>query len=188
MRVMFKRHRNEVNSIAFSPDGRSLASGSDDCSIYIWNLRDGSARKLPATDDAGFFASVVFSPDGRYIAAGDLKKSLWIWNSRTHKLVASWKGHRDSVWCVEFTPDGKGLMSGSTDMEVNYWDVSSLRIHEVVSGREVMNSRPSFPFIPSRTLTGHTVSIFFLLHCCTRHLYLCRGPFTLLRSFPATVN
>ena len=72
MRAMFKRHKNDVNSITFSPNGRSLVSGSDDRSVCVWNIRDGSSKKLPVTNEAHFFLSVVFSPDGRYIAAGDL--------------------------------------------------------------------------------------------------------------------
>ena len=74
MRAMFKRHSRVVNSIAFSPDGRSLVSGSDDRSVCVWNIRDGSSKKLPVTDRPGFFLSVVFSPDGRYIAAGDFSR------------------------------------------------------------------------------------------------------------------
>ena len=147
---MFKRHEREVNSIAFSPGGRSLVSGSDDCSVRIWNIRDGSSKELPVIN-AGSFASVVFSPDGRYIAAGHLSYSLWIWDSRAHKLVANWEGHSGGVWCVEFTPDGKGLLSGGTDKTVKYWDVSS------VIGKEVETPGQSFPLI--QTFFGHTVSL-----------------------------
>ena len=98
MRAMFKhKHRDEVTSIAFSPDGRSLVSGSCDCSVCIWSIRDGSSKEFPVTD---WSLSVVFSPDGRYIAAGDVGHSLWIWDSRTRKLVANWTGHRGGcgVW------------------------------------------------------------------------------------------
>ena len=113
MRAMFK-HWNDVNSMSFSPDGRSLVSGSDDYSFRIWKIRDSSSQKLPLGKDAHsfvLFLSVVFSPGERYIAAGGTGKLLWIWDSRTHKFVANWEGQNDYVWCVEFTPDGKGLMS-----------------------------------------------------------------------------
>ena len=156
MRAMFKRHGDEVNSIAFSPDGRSLVSGSDDYSVCIWNIRDGSSKELPMAAGA-IVVSVVFRPDGRYIAAGDLTNSLWIWDSRTHRLVANWEGHSDPVWCVAFTPDGKGLISGSMDKTFKYWDVSSLGTHEAVSGRHVVASECSFPFI--RSFSGHTVRL-----------------------------
>ena len=169
MHAMFKRHTDEVTSISFSPDGHSLVSGSRDCSVCIWNIRDGSPKELPVTDDADYFLSVVFSPDGRYIAAGDLKTSLWIWDSRTHKLVANLSGHSRPVWCVEYTPDGEGLTSGSSDTTVRYWDVSSLGIHEA---RETAVPRHSFPLIQS--FSGHTVRFYFYFIACSlsRHPHL----------------
>ena len=155
MRAMFKRHMGTVYSVTFSPDGRFLVSGSEDCSVGIWNIRDGSSKKLLET---GHVAYVVFSPDGKYIAAGDLSFLLYIWDSRTHNLIAKWKGHNTFVWCVKFTPDGKGLMSGSSDGAVKYWDVSSLGPHEVISGSEVATRGDSFPLI--RNFPGHTVRCF----------------------------
>ena len=181
MRAMFKRHRGEVNSIAFSPDGRSLVSGSDDGSVRIWSIRDGSSKELTMTDDANGFYSVVFSPDGRYIAAGDRKNSLWIWGSRTHKCVAIWMGHFSCVWCVGFTPDGNGLMSGGEDRKVKYWDVSSLGTHGAASGREVVNPEHSFPLI--RTFSGHSVRCCFTsLHVFCRDFHIYRAALGLLLS------
>ena len=104
------------------------------------------------------YLSVAFSPNGRYIAAGDLRDGLWIWDSRTHRLIAIWRGHSGQVWCVEFTPDGKGLMSGSADSTLKCWDVSSLGIHEADSRREVAPLGDSFPLIRSfSSFSGHTV-------------------------------
>ena len=170
MRVVFKGHTNEVNGIAFSPDGRSLVSGSDDHSVRVWNIRDGSSKRLPGTDGAGYFLSVVFRFDGRFIAAGGSRNSLWIWNSRTRKLVANWKGHNGWVWCVKFTPDGKGLMSGSVDGTVKYWDVSSLGIHEATSGRGTVVPGHSFPLI--RCFSGHNVRFHFYFIACRLSRYL----------------
>ena len=166
MRAMFKWHKQAVNTIAFSPDGRSIVSGSDDYSVRISNIRDGLSKRLPVTGSTlDFFLSVVFSPDGRYIAAGDTKKLLWVWHSRTHRLVANWMSHSDSVWCVEFTPDGKGLVSGSRDATAIYWDVSSLEIHEAASGRDVFPPGHSFPSI--RSFSGHTVRFCFHFIACS---------------------
>ena len=146
---MFKKHTNAIRGIAFPPNVRSLVSGSNDESVRIWNLRDGSSKIMPVTGITSYFLSVAFSPDGSYIAGGDLNGSLWIWDSRRQKLVAKWPGHTGSVWCVEFTPDGKGLMSGSYDKMIKYWDMTSLG-----SGSE----RKSFPEI--QRFSGHTVRFF----------------------------
>ena len=168
MRAMFKRHTNEVNNISFSPDGRSLVSGSDDHSVCLWNIRDGSSKELPVTDDADYFLSVVFSPDGRYIAAGGWGHSIWIWDSRTHKLAANWKGHSGPVWFVGFTPDGKGLMSGG-DTKLKCWDARSLGIHEAISGREAVVPGDSFPL--ARSFYGHTVRLCFYFVGCSLSRY-----------------
>ena len=187
MRAMFKRHTHEVNSISFSPDGRSLVSASDDCSVRIWKMRDGSSTRLPVTNDARYFLSVVFSPDGRYIAAGNLRNSLSIWDSRTHKLLANWGAHFDYVWCVEFTPDGKGLMSGSIDKTFKYWDVSSLGNYEAISVRETVVPGHSLPLI--RSFLGHTVRFYYILcHAIYRDIDIYRTQFTPLRSSQDTMD
>ena len=64
--------------------------------------------------------------------------SLYIWDSRTHKLVAKWRGHTDCVLCTEFTPDSKGLISGG-DQTVKFWDVSLLGTPQRVSRGMVAN-------------------------------------------------
>ena len=104
---------------------------------------------MPVTGTVDYFLSVAFSPDGRYIAGGDFKEWLWIWDSRRQKLVAKWPGHTSSVWCVEFTPDGKGLISGSDDRVVKYWDMAPLG-----SDSELQ----IFPEI--QRFSGHTVWLF----------------------------
>ena len=150
MRARFKEHTSTIKGIAFSPKGHSLVSGSNDRSVRLWNLRDGSSKVMPVTGKPSFSISVAFSPDGRYIAGGHFDNVLWIWDSRRRKVVAKWLGHRHSVRCIEFTPDGKGLMSGSDDGTVKCWDMTSLG-----TGSE---SR-SFPEI--RGFSGHTVRFFF---------------------------
>ena len=159
MRAKFKRHESSVNGIAFSPNGRSLVSGSLDHSVRMWSLRDGSSNILPVTNRASFFLSVTFSPNGRYIAGGNMDNSLWIWDSRTNKVVATWLGHTGSVWCTVFTPNGKGLMSGSKDQMIKHWDVSSLGTQR---GPSRGPGEQGFPEI--RRFTGHNVRFFLWCH------------------------
>ena len=165
------KHTNAIGGIAFPPNGRSLLSGSNDKSVRLWILRDGSSKIMPVTGTTNSFLSVAFSPDGRYFAGGDMNDSLWIWDSRRQRLVAKWLGRTSSVWCVEFTPDGKGLMSGGGDGMVTYWDMASLG-----SGSE----RQSFPVI--RKFSGHTVRLLCLLFTSTYHIP--QGLVRSLRFFP----
>ena len=76
MRAMLKGHKYPVSSVVFSPNGRCLVSASDDRSVRIWTIRDGSSRVLPVTGSPRYFESVVFSPNGLYVAAGNRDKSL----------------------------------------------------------------------------------------------------------------
>ena len=155
---MFKLgHKYVINGIAFSPNGRFLVSGSDDRSVRIWNIRDGSSQVLPLTSKTGYFLSVAFSPNGRYIAAGNWDSSLCIWDFRTHNLVARWRGHRHSVRCIEFTHDGRGLMTGSADQTVKYWDLSLLGDRRGVSTGLAGKEEQGFPEL--RSLLGHSVRL-----------------------------
>ena len=160
MRAMFKGQRLGVFDVVFSPNGRSLASAYAHQSVQIWNIHDGSSKVLGSGNE---FLSVAFSPDGRYVAAGDYDASLWIWDSRTHMLVATWRGHRDSVWCTRFTPDGNELVSGGLDNVVKYWDVRSLGNRQGVSSGTIGNREEGFPEM--RTFMGHSVRSVFLLSC-----------------------
>ena len=155
---MLKGHEGTVSSVAFSPNGRSLVSASHDGSVRIWNIRDGSSKVLHVIitgSPAYHFRYVVCSPDKRYIAAGNSDNSLWIWHSRTHRLVAKLQWGQNFVWCTAFTPDGKGLMSGSHDKTVKYWDVSLLGSRQEASTGMVVNEEQRFPLVWS--FLGHDV-------------------------------
>jgi WD40 repeat protein len=127
-------HSESVNSVAFSPDGRLLASGSSDWTIKLWDVATGrEVRTL--TGHTSSVASVAFSPDGRLLASGSYKE-IKLWDVATGQEVRTLTGHTDSVTSVAFSPDGRLLASGSDDNTIKLWDVAT--------GQEV------------RTLTGHT--------------------------------
>lgn len=161
MQAILKGHKHVVYNVAFSPNGLSLVSASRDESVRLWNIRDGSSKVLPVpvTISPDTFNSVTFSPDGRYVAAGSFDDSLWIWHSRTLKVVAKWRGHSAGVWSTEWTPDGKGLVSGGSDRVVKYWDVNLLGDRQGT----VVNVDMGFPLV--RRFVGHHVRCLLLLPC-----------------------
>ena len=145
---MFQEHVCHIRGISFSPNGRSLISGTDEPSVWIWNLRDGSSKVVHG--GTGFLISAAFSPDGLYVAGGNFDGSLWIWDSRRYTPVAKWWGHTDCVRRIEFSPGGKLLMSGSDDGTVKCWDMTLLG----------SDSEPqSFPEISGHTLRFFLVSL-----------------------------
>jgi WD40 repeat protein len=128
--------------VAFSPDGRLLASGSYDETIKLWEVASGShVRTLSGHTDG--VNSVAFSPDGRLLASGScgsataaalLQGEIKLWDVATGSLVRTLTGHTDSVYSVAFSPDGRLLASGSRDNTIKLWDVASGSLVRTLSG------------------------------------------------------
>jgi parallel beta-helix repeat protein len=119
-------HTDGVRSVAFSPDGRLLASGSADDTIKLWEVATGrEVRSLSGhTDDV---YSVAFSPDGRLLASGSADDTIKLWEVATGREVRSLSGHTDDVYSVAFSPDGRLLASGSwltTRSSCGMWPVA----------------------------------------------------------------
>jgi len=113
-----------MTSVAFSPDGSLLASGSLDSTIKLWDVR---SRTLVVTLEGHSYAvsSIAFSPDGSLLASGSGDKTVKLWDVRSRTLVATLEGHSEYVSSVAFSPDGSLLASGSGDKTVKLWDVRS---------------------------------------------------------------
>ncbi|MEG3971525.1 AAA-like domain-containing protein [Microcoleus sp. T2B6] len=131
-------HPNSVNSVAFSPDGNTLASASRDKTIKLWNLQ---SQKPIATlaGHSNAVSSVAFSPDGKTFASASADKIIKLWNLQTQKLIKTLTGHSDWVNSVVFSPDGLTLASGSRDKTIKVWNLQSQK--------------------PIATLAGHSSSV-----------------------------
>jgi WD40 repeat protein len=118
-------HTYGVRSVAFSPDGRLLASGSYDDTIKLWEVASGrEVRTLSGhTSDVN---SVAFSPDGRLLASGSDDRTIKLWDVASGSLVRTLSGHNGRVFSVAFSPDGRLLASGSADWTIKLWDISDL--------------------------------------------------------------
>ena len=110
-----------VWSVAFSPDGQRLASGSWDKTVKIWDSATGK-ELFSLKGHAGPVRSVAFSPDGQRLASASADQTVKIWDSATGKELFALKGHAGMVTSVAFSPDGQRLASGSTDKTVRIWD------------------------------------------------------------------
>jgi len=105
-------HKFSIHSMAFSPDGETLASGSSDNSIKLWNVSTGRELKT-LTGHSGKVKSVSFSPNGEILASGSSDNSIKLWNVSTGQELKPLIGHSDKVESVSFSPDGHTLASGS---------------------------------------------------------------------------
>ena len=135
VRSVLEGHTAAVRSVAFSPDGRQVLTGSSDKTAKLWNL-DGQEVRTFAGHTAEVW-SVAFSPDGRQVLTGSYDNTAKLWNLDGQE-VRTFAGHTAAVLSVAFSPDGRQVLTGSSDKTAKLWNLD---------GQEV------------RTFAGHTAEV-----------------------------
>jgi WD40 repeat protein len=107
--------------VSFSPDGKTLATGSYDRTIKLWNVETGQEIRT-LTGHNGSVYTVSFSNDGKTLATGSWDSTIKLWNVETGKEIRTLSGHNGSVYTVSFSPDGKTLATGSDDGTIKLWN------------------------------------------------------------------
>jgi WD40 repeat protein len=112
-------HTSFVSSIAFSPDGKLLASASKDQTVKLWEAASG--RQLFTLTQPDEVLAVAFSPDGKTLATGSRDNTVRLWDARAGVELRTLRGHGGPVHAVAFSPDGKTLASGAWDKTIKLW-------------------------------------------------------------------
>ena len=131
-------HTDYVTSVAFSPDGLTLASGSNDRNIKLWDVRTGNQFGPTLEGHVEGVNSVAFSPDGLTLASGSNDRNIKLWDVKTGGLLHTLEEHAGVVQSVAFSPDGLTLASGggNWDATIKLWNVSTGGLIHILEGHE----------------------------------------------------
>ncbi len=134
LKAIFEGHTDFVWTTAFSPDGQTLASGSWDGKIRLWNPQT-LRHETTLIGHSDEIRSIVFSPDGQTLASGSWDRTVRLWDTNTGELKTTLSGYNvHHITSVAFSPDGQTLAGGTASSPIHLWDTSTGELKTTLSG------------------------------------------------------
>jgi WD40 repeat protein len=129
------KHDENINSVAYSLDGKIIASGSNDGTIRLWDIK-GEPIGEPLWGHGSLVTSVAFSPDGEMIVSGGFDDRVRLWDIRSDSVGQPFLGHKRGIYSVAFSPNGKIIASGGLDTTIQLWDMNGRFVGNPLEGHE----------------------------------------------------
>jgi WD40 repeat protein len=120
-------HKRVVQSVAVSPNGEFVVSGSSDKTVKLWDVKTGRLLH-DCTGHKRVVQSVAVSPDGEFVVSGSWDKAVKLWDVKTGRLLHDCTGHKSEITSVTISPGGEFVISGSDDGTVKIWEAESGRL------------------------------------------------------------
>jgi WD40 repeat protein len=120
---VYRGHTDQVFTVAWSPDGKRIASSSQDRTAKVWDATDGGNPYTYMGHSSGVW-SVAWSPNGKRIASASPDQTIQVWDAADGSHAYIYKGHSDTIYSVAWSPDSKRIASGSKDKTVQVWDAA----------------------------------------------------------------
>ncbi|MFN6478750.1 NACHT and WD repeat domain-containing protein [Nostoc sp. DedQUE07] len=128
-------HEQEVNCVAFSPDGKFIASGSSDSTVCLWNIISNPTAEFFLGHEQEVNC-LAFSPDSKFIVSGSIDGILCLWDLQGNLIIEPWQGHEEGVISVTFNPNGDSIVSVGFDGTVCLWDLQGNAITQPWRGHK----------------------------------------------------
>lgn len=137
-----------ILSLAFSPDGKKLATTGEAGQIRLWDA--GMKLILTWKGHVRWILAIAFSPNGQILATGSDDRTVKLWDATTGELIKTIHAHASWVWSIAFSPDGQTLATSSDDCTIKLWDVATGQLQQTLKGHT--NRVEAIAFDPQGTI------------------------------------